>query len=180
MQSDVPTPPQLLERATRGEPAALSALVCARKERAYLLAVALSGGGFETELSSDVTASMDELADVCAHAHDTSPPARDYDPGRSGTVRVDEMRESTGARGTLTQQALLRRWQIVHNLCRALTAVADEQRALLVLVDIEGLESDQVAWLLGLSEAETCQRLFTARALLRARLLSPASTRKSA
>jgi hypothetical protein len=174
MQRDVPSSPELLERATQGEPAALSALVCAHKERAYLLAVALSGGGFDTELSSDLSSTFSELADACLPgARDTEPPARDYDPGRSGTVRID-------GSSTPSQQELLRRWQVVHRLCRALAALGHEERALVVLVDLEGLESDQVAWLLSVSEAEICQRLFAARSLLHKQLLGGAGARKSA
>jgi DNA-directed RNA polymerase specialized sigma24 family protein len=185
MSRVVPTSPHLLERATQGEPAALSALVCARKERAYLLALTLSVEAFDSDLASDVTASMEELADACAGQRDSYWPARrprpsSRPPSPSAFDASEVTRESGWPASPLLQQTLLRRWQLVYALCRAVAALAPEERALLVLIDMEGLESDQVAWLLGFREAEIHGRLLAARSCLRARLRSAKCERKSA
>jgi predicted DNA-binding protein (UPF0251 family) len=177
MQRDVPSAPDLLERAVRAEPAALSALVCARKERAYQLALSLSMSGLDSELSSDLSASMEELADSCAYRRALRRHAeRAVEAGAtpsSGTFTLGEAEsDGEGRAARFMQQALLHRWQLVYALCRALPALAYQERAVLVLIDMEGLETDQVGWLLGIREAEVRERLLSARSALRAALLA--------
>jgi DNA-directed RNA polymerase specialized sigma24 family protein len=176
MQRDVPSAPDLLERAVRAEPAALSALVCARKERAYQLALSLSMSGLDSELSSDLSASMEELADSCAYGRALRRHAeRAVEAGAtpsSGTFTLGEAERGEGRAARFMQQALLHRWQLVYALCRALPALVHQERAVLVLIDMEGLETDQVAWLLGIREAEVRERLLSARSALRAALLA--------
>lgn len=71
----------------------------------------------------------------------------------------------------VTPDALLARWEQVFALHRAVSALPLEAREVLVLADLEGLELEQVAWLLDLSEEETHVRLLQARALVRDELL---------
>jgi hypothetical protein len=180
MQRDLPSAPDLLQRATHGEPAALSALLCARKERACELArtLSLSGDGDVP----DVPASMEELADSCAHRRSSpaAAPRRSAEPS-SGTFALgagaNDMDERVSA---YMQRALLRRWQLVSALCHALVGLSYEQRAVLVLLDVEELETDQVGWLMGFSEAEVRALVFPARAALRAQLLTGRYVRNSA
>jgi DNA-directed RNA polymerase specialized sigma24 family protein len=177
MQRDLPSAPDLLQRATHGEPAALATLLCVRKERACELARTLS-------LSSDrevpdVPASMEELAD--SYAHSRASPVRASREPSSGTFTLgagaNAMEERVSA---YMQRALLRRWQLVSALCHALVGLSYEQRAVLVLLDVEGLETDQVGWLMGFSEAEVRALVFPARAALRALLLTGRYMRNSA
>jgi DNA-directed RNA polymerase specialized sigma24 family protein len=185
MQRDLPSAPNLLERAAHAEPAALSALVCARKERAYQLALSLSMSGLDSELSSDLSASMEELADSCAYRRALGRhAARASDAGEapcSGTFTLgEEAGDGEGRSARFMQQALRHRWHLVYTLCRALGALAYQERAVLVLIDMEGLETDQVGWLLGFSEAEVRERLLSARSALRKLLLVRGRDRKSA
>jgi DNA-directed RNA polymerase specialized sigma24 family protein len=193
MSSEAPTSPNLLERATQGDQAALSALICLHKERVYHFAVALRGRGsalesgeqdLDAELTSDVTASMEELADVCARSSGliclTTRARVAYDSSLPGRVNLAERaREAGRSPAVLARQTLMRRWHVVHALCRAAARLLPEQRALLVLVDMEGLECDQVAWLLGITECEARERLLAARAELRVRLFMGADGRTS-
>jgi DNA-directed RNA polymerase specialized sigma24 family protein len=147
MPSESPTSPCLLERALHNEPAALSALVCVRKERVRAFVQSLLTEGVASELAPDVTTSMEELADQCAR-RSTRPPEQ-----------------------PVARQTLLRRWCIVYELCQALALLPREQRAAVILIELEALAIDQVAWLLALSEDETRERLATARCVLRRRLV---------
>jgi len=180
MQRDLPSAPELLQRATHGDPAALSALICARKERACELARTLAMSAGEGEVH-DVPASMEELADSWAHRRSIRARApRPGDP-TSGTfvlgAGADDMEDRVSAH---MHRALLRRWQLVSALCHALVGLSYEQRAVLVLLDVEGLETDQVGWLMGHSEAEVRALVFPARAALRAHLLTGRYARNSA
>ena len=137
-----PSPPQLLQRAAHGDRDAVLLLVRARREDVYRLA-----------------------ADLMAGRLDGPPqPARD----ESGEYPVDLAR--TG--DPLAPEALLRSWHVVQELHRALCALDDRDLELVVLSDIEGLVSDQVAWLLDVSESEVYLRLRRARRQLRQHLLS--------
>lgn len=176
MQRDVPSAPNLLERATRAEPAALSALICARKERAYQLALTLSMSAFDAELSSDLSASMEELADSCAYRRalrrNAQRSVEAVAPPSSGTFELGETTgDPDGRAARFMQQALLQRWHLIYALYGALAALSYEERAVLVLIDMEALETDQVGWLLGIREAEIRERLLAARSALRKRLL---------
>jgi DNA-directed RNA polymerase specialized sigma24 family protein len=162
MHSKVPSPPQLLQRAAQGNQEALSALVRARKERAYRLVVAL----LEPELVSRAEIDMQHLADECAGTPDLLrlPPIA----GEVPRARPDP---------AVTPQILLASWHLVLDLFRALSALPDEHREVLVLIDLEGLEGEQAAWLLKLDYAETLQRVLQARCLLREQLLSERGAR---
>ena len=178
MQRDLPSAPNLLHRATHGDPAALSALICARKERACDLARTLSMSG---DGDHDVPVSMEELADSWAHRRSLRARApRPGDPS-SGTFVLGAGESDMEDRvSTHLHRALLRRWQWVSALCHALVGLSYEQRAVLVLLDVEGLETDQVGWLMGHSEAEVRALVFPARAALRALLLTGRYARNSA
>jgi DNA-directed RNA polymerase specialized sigma24 family protein len=88
---------------------------------------------------------------------------------RDGVVgwQLDEERPAEA----VTPEALLARWEQVFALHRAVSALPLESRELLVLADLEGLELEQVAWLLDISEHEAKARLLQARAVLRDELL---------
>jgi DNA-directed RNA polymerase specialized sigma24 family protein len=76
----------------------------------------------------------------------------------------------------MTPDALLGRWDLVFALHRAVAALPRAQREVLVLADLEGLDSEQVAWLLDLDERELQLRLLQARTLVREQLMSGAAS----
>jgi RNA polymerase sigma-70 factor (ECF subfamily) len=99
------------------------------------------------------------------------PPARDreHTPRSSGDDRhVDAMAEPSGDSGVLPPDE---RERVLH----ALDALDPDQRALLVLRDVRGLEYEHIAEVLATPLGTVKSRLFRARAALRA-LLSPSET----
>jgi DNA-directed RNA polymerase specialized sigma24 family protein len=105
-------------------------------------------------------------------------PGRRAEAGRdeSGEYPVDLARLDD----PLGPEALLRSWHVVQELHRALCTLDDEELELVVLSDIEGLASDQVAWLLDLRESDLYLRLRRARRRLREQLLSQRSQARQA
>lgn len=151
MPYNLPTPPHLLERAAHGNKEAMSDLVRARMERVYQLAATLLAGQLGTE-----------------------PPA---------ALRAEESGEypvAPPSGSPLRPESLWRSWHLASDLQRAICALPDAERQVLVLEDVEGLASDQVAWLLNLSEAEIEQRRSRARLKLRELLLARRSHAQSA
>src|SRR5689334_17678878 len=114
-----PTPPRLLERAAHGDRDAVLHLVRARKEDVYRFAAALIADKLDATPGRRAQAGRDE----------------------SGEYPVDLARLDD----PLGPEALLRSWHVVQELHRALCTLDDEELELVVLSDIEGLASDQVA-----------------------------------
>jgi DNA-directed RNA polymerase specialized sigma24 family protein len=75
----------------------------------------------------------------------------------------------------LTPAALLERWELVFALHRVVSMLPEAHRQVLVLVDLEGLEQEQVAWLLDLDPGVVQARLSQARRLVRQELMEEAA-----
>jgi DNA-directed RNA polymerase specialized sigma24 family protein len=72
--------------------------------------------------------------------------------------------------------ALLDRWHVIHEVHRAIAALPSAWRQVLLLREIEGLSSAEVARLLQLSETELSERLHNARNTMRAQLTGQRGT----
>ena len=171
-----PTPPHLLQRAAQGDAEALSALICVRKERVYQLATTLRAGRLDPLISSDAPDTAEALAEVSASAGGL----QRWASSMGSTLQAMAQPQAVSSQperdrpslSELTPDCLLARWRLIFELHCAVAALPTKYREVLVLVDLEGLEQTQVAWLLNLGEAETRTRLRRARALVRERLLA--------
>jgi DNA-directed RNA polymerase specialized sigma24 family protein len=152
MLPEVATSPQALERATRGELAALNALACTRMERVYLLAVALCKSD-RAARPGDVGGGAEARSEVGGHAPHDGSPASAHAPSPVSLV-----------------ERAYRSWPLISALCTAVAVLPREYRAPLVLIEMEGLRIDQAAWLLCVDDAVISSRLLAARTSLRDRL----------
>ena len=157
MLRKIPSPPLLLQRAAHGDRNAVLDLVRARREDVYQFAADLIAGKLEAAAKPLHAGASRKKQEREEHARDES---GEYPVGLAH--RDDPLGPET----------LLRSWHLVQELHRALCALDDRALELVVLIDIEGLASDQVAWLLDLSEAEIYLGLRSARRQLRDQLLS--------
>jgi DNA-directed RNA polymerase specialized sigma24 family protein len=144
----------MLQRAAQGNVDALGSLLRARKERVYQLVTTLVMGPPRPS-----TAALE----------DRRRPA-------SGEFALSPTHDGDGA----AQLPWLANWRLLDELQAALGALPYAERQALILADVEGLASDQVAWLLNLDEAEIVGRLERARRLLQTQLLSSPQTCQSA
>lgn len=156
----LPTPPHLLQRAAQGHTDALGSLLRARKERVYQLVTALLMGPLERARDAGVAAAK--------HSDRKRQPA-------SGEYALGPVHDAGPH-----PLSWLSNWRLMDELQSALSALPYAERQALILAEVEGLASDQVAWLLNLSEGEVLARIACARRLLHAQLLSSPQTCQSA
>jgi RNA polymerase sigma-70 factor, ECF subfamily len=164
-----------LERSAGGDAAAFNAIVAATAPKLFRLATRLMGNLQDAE---------DVLQDAYIRAYDAAR-ARRFE-GRSGVstwlyrivtnAALDALRARqrlAAQRGEADEQAQSGRSveasAELRELATWLAELPGEQRAALVLKELEGLTSGKIAEILGCSEGAVEQRLVRARATLRER-----------
>jgi RNA polymerase sigma-70 factor (ECF subfamily) len=99
----------------------------------------------------------------------------DYHRARRKTVSLDEVPESESAEVTVADELEAKERQEI--VWRALRTLSDDQRRAIILKDIEGLDFNKVAEILGLSLGAAKMRVSRARKKLQ-QLLSPSAVTK--
>ena len=89
---------------------------------------------------------------------------------RHRTVPLDELRDTAALNGADGAGEWVARLDVVDLVRSALASLPAEQRAVVVLRDVEGFSNDEVADILGVALAAVKTRLHRGRAKLRARL----------
>ena len=91
---------------------------------------------------------------------------------RAGVLTPDTFEAPQQA---LTPEALLERWELVFALHRVVSMLPAAHREVMVLADLEGLEPEQVAWLLDLDQSTVQARLSQARRRVGQQLMEEAA-----
>ena len=91
---------------------------------------------------------------------------------RTGALTTDALEPPQPA---LTPEALLERWELVFALHRVVSMLPATHREVMVLADLEGLDLEQVAWLLDLDQNTVQARLSQARRRVGQQLMEEAA-----
>ncbi len=180
----------LIAKARTGDPAAWEGIVSRHQDRVFTLCLRMMG---EPELAADMTqdtfikaiqglrgfdqrsllstwlyriATNACLSELRTRRHRSRARGEGgAGEGPSSVVASAESREPTASRGVELEDA---RDRLIEGLAR----VSDDQRAILVLRDVRGLDYAQIASVLRIAPGTVRSRLFRARAALRKELSS--------
>jgi RNA polymerase sigma-70 factor, ECF subfamily len=174
----------ILQAAAVGDDRALELLVRTYHDRVYRFGLRVCRDAFDADDAvQEAFVTLARRPDVVRHPGALSwlmtvirnACLRMLQPLRRARTRLAEADESGALPApALDPEAALERWQLVHRVHRAIAALEQPYREVLILRDLEGLSGEQVCAALGLSPAAMKSRLHRARAAIREMLTTPA------